>query len=157
MTIFALFADADPQGSALQLKEARDVTLTPDTITQSRLGLNTADLLNVKEVNWPEFHIIGDGNQHLVSGKNAQLVVSVFGTADFTATITEHWAATEYLFRVAIYHDQTRLELINSIGKRYRAGCQNNYQMTWSDIFDGRKFEAINSAAILPFGEFGYC
>ncbi|RYG07146.1 MAG: hypothetical protein EON92_18905 [Burkholderiales bacterium] len=73
MTILALFADADAQGSLLQLKGARDARLSPDTITQSRLRLTTADLLNVKIIEWPEFYIIGDGNQQLVAGRDAQL------------------------------------------------------------------------------------
>ncbi|MCK0508599.1 hypothetical protein [Aromatoleum anaerobium] len=153
----AVIVDADTNGNELLSASARDVPITPDQVTQARLQLQSAAPLTVKVVNWPQFYIVTARNQVLVSGVDAQLVLTAFGTADFSAVITESWLARGYLFRVGIHHDQTRLELLEVIGKRYLYPCHINTRMNWSYNFEPRKFDAINAAKIYAEGEFASC
>src|SRR5688500_5387650 len=153
---YASFVDVDRQLNLLKAAEFKTLEVTPDLLTQTRLRLESPEIFTVKEINWPEFYITDSGGRILVEARDAQLVITQFGTADFSATIKDQWLATSYLFRVVLFHDVTRLEVLETIGKRYYEQCGNAHR-DWSARFDYKKFDAVNGAQIVAEGYFDQC
>jgi hypothetical protein len=113
--------------------------------------------MTVKELNWEQFYIVDASHRVLAEGKDAQLVITIFGTADFSAIITDRWLASSNVFVVAISHDTTILETIAGIGGRYWSTCGRSVYRSWSSRFDPARFDAVNAGAISASGSFTEC